>query len=301
MDPTAPRAGATFPEWPALIAIAMWASLAAIAGGTLERISPAPLLAVSLASASVALGIVELARGRSFAALLRPRPRDLLLVVYGLGGYHALLFVAFARAPLVEANLLNYLWPLLTVLLATPMCGERLRAGGIAGALLGLAGTALVIGGGASFAAPGREAGYACAIAAAVCWASFSNGLKARPLASPALPLGAALSALAAAIWVLAEGSPLPAGRALASALYLGALPMGAATAVWEVGIRRGRVAVVGALAYLTPLLSTLAVCLIAGRPLTAAAAAGGAAILAGAIVGTFRRESRRGVAANGG
>ena len=58
---------------------------------------------------------------------------------------------------------------------------------------------------------------------------------------------------------------------------------------LWELGIRRGRVSVAGALSYLTPLLSTLGVCLLLGRPLTAGAALGGALILAGAALGTRR------------
>ena len=36
-------------------------------------------------------------------------PLTLLLGVVGLAGYHAALFVAFRKAPAVEANLLNYL------------------------------------------------------------------------------------------------------------------------------------------------------------------------------------------------
>jgi drug/metabolite transporter (DMT)-like permease len=42
----------------------------------------------------------------------------LLLGVYGLFGYHFLLFLALRSAPPLEANLVNYLWPLLIVVLA---------------------------------------------------------------------------------------------------------------------------------------------------------------------------------------
>ncbi len=282
---------ARFPEWPALVAIAIWASLAAIAGNALDQVAPAPLLAISLAAAAAALAGIDLCRGRTPAALLRPRGRDLVLAAYGLGGYHGLLFAAFHLAPLVEANLLNYLWPLLTVLLASPICGEPLRRSALAGATLGLAGTALVVGGGSvSFAGSGAWAGYACAAGAALCWSSFSNLLKASPMVTPALPLGAALGAGVATAWAALAGEPWPRGTALLAAVYLGALPMGAATVVWELGIRRGRVSVVGALSYLTPLLSTLLVCLALGNPLRMEAALGGALILAGAALGARRR-----------
>ena len=51
------------------------------------------------------------ARGRLGA--LRQPPLAWLHGVGGLFGYHALYFAALALAPPVEANLLNYLWPLL--------------------------------------------------------------------------------------------------------------------------------------------------------------------------------------------
>ncbi|HEY3343754.1 MAG TPA: EamA family transporter, partial [Anaerolineaceae bacterium] len=38
--------------------------------------------------------------------------------IAGLFGYHFLLFSAFKLSPVVEANLINYLWPLLIVLLS---------------------------------------------------------------------------------------------------------------------------------------------------------------------------------------
>ncbi len=283
-----------FPEWPALAAIAIWASLATVAGGSLRGVSPAALFTVALATAAVCMALVERLRGRSIGAMFRPRARDALLVAYGMGLYHALLFVAFDRAPLVEANLLNYLWPLLTVLFAAPICGERLSRRVVAGAVLGFAGAALVIGGSASIGFSSRSiVGYACATAAAICWASFTNLLKARPLRSPAFPLGTALSAALGVAWMAASGASPPGGASLASAVYLGALPMGLATPAWELGIRRGRVSVVGALAYLTPLLSTLGVCAVLHHPLSKTSAIGGVLILLGAILGSARRTSR--------
>ena len=41
----------------------------------------------------------------------------LALGVYGLFGFHFLLFIALRLAPPVEANLVNYLWPLLIVVM----------------------------------------------------------------------------------------------------------------------------------------------------------------------------------------
>lgn len=277
------------PEWPALVAVGIWASLAAVSGGSLATVAAPALLAVALASTALALGALELARGRPLRELVAVRPRDVALAAYGLGGYHALLFLAFERAPLIEANLLNDAWPLLTVLLAAPMSGEKLTVRLVAAALVGLAGSVLIVGGGAPAPQGGAALGYVLAGGAAVAWSTFTNLLKRFPLGPRELAWGAGLSAALAAVVCVAGSVAWPKGGALASAVYLGVLPIGLATLLWEAGVRRGRVAVVGTLAYLAPLLSTLVVWLFLGRPLTLWTAAGGALIVAAAVLGTWR------------
>lgn len=277
-----------FPEWPALVSIATWASLPAVSGDALTRLHPAPLLTVALGMAAVAFTLVERLRGRTFAP---PRPRDVLLGVYGLGVYHSLLFLAYARAPLIEANLINDLWPLLTVLLAAPIAREKLTGRALGGAMLGLAGSVAVVAGDLGHAHPSLTsvAGYKLALSAALVWSSFSNLIKIWPIQPSALPVGAAVSAVACGVWTWVAGAPMPRGGSLFASAYLGAFPLGLGIAFWEMGVTRGRVMVVGALSYLTPLLATLCVWFFLGEPLKSTTAVGGALILAGAIVGTWR------------
>ena len=52
--------------------------------------------------------------------------RAWLLGVGGLFGYHFFYFLALRTAPPAEASLVNYLWPLLIVLFATLLPGQRL-------------------------------------------------------------------------------------------------------------------------------------------------------------------------------
>ena len=76
-------------------------------------------------------------------------PATLALGVYGLFGFHFLLFVALRHAPPLEANLVNYLWPLLIVVLAPVFLPAlALRPVHLGAALLGFAGAALAIVGG---------------------------------------------------------------------------------------------------------------------------------------------------------
>jgi len=141
----------------ALGAIALWASLAALAV-SLGHVPP-----LFLTGAALVLGSVP-----SWPLVLRDPAqwriplRTLALGVYGLFAYHFLLFIALRHAPAVQANLLNYLWPLLIVLLAPVLLpGMRLRWTHVVAGLLGFTGAALAIDGRAARRAP-RAPGATC-------------------------------------------------------------------------------------------------------------------------------------------
>ena len=104
----------------ALGAIGLWATLASL-GVTLGHVPPFLLTGLALVIGSVpAWPLVR---------QWRVPARTLLLGIYGLFGYHFLLFIALRLAPPVEANLVNYLWPLLIVVLAPVFLpGLRLKS-----------------------------------------------------------------------------------------------------------------------------------------------------------------------------
>jgi drug/metabolite transporter (DMT)-like permease len=232
----------------ALLAILLWASLAAVAGGSLARVPALTLLALALACAAATLLAIERARGRSpLAALRPPAPGAALLGLAGIGGYHACLFLSFERAAalggtlLVEANLLNYLWPLLIVLLSAPILGERLGPREVAAALTGLAGTALTVTQGRGLDLSGTHISvHALAALAALIWAAYSCALR-RSSEKSALAFSCAAGAALAAAGALARGDRLRLEpEEAAAAAYLGVLPLGAAFALWERAVRTG-------------------------------------------------------------
>lgn len=186
--------------------------------------------------------------------------------VTGLFVYHASLVAAFRLAPIAEANLLNYLWPLLIVVLAPRDAALRPRQ--LAGCAIAFAGGALVIAPSAALTAdhPGAHlaahlAGFALAVLAAFTWAAYSL-LPARlpaysSWATGGFCLGAGLLALAA--HALFEAPYRPAALELAGMAAIGAGPLGLAFVLWDRAMRTGRAATIGSLSYLTPVLSTLA------------------------------------------
>jgi len=122
-----------------LAAILMWAALAILTVGA-RGVPPFELLTLSFSVAALAGGVVLAARGRAALAQLRQGWAPWLAAFAGIFLYHALYFTALTLAPAAQANLINYLWPLLIVLLAAAT-GSGLHARHVAGALLGLAGT----------------------------------------------------------------------------------------------------------------------------------------------------------------
>jgi len=267
----------------ALLAIALWSSLAALSVRLREM---PPFLLVGL---SLLLGSVFGWRHLSVAAL---RPRALLLGVFGLFAYHLCLFMALRLAPPVEANLINYLWPLLIVVLSPLLLpGTALTARHLLGALLGFSGAALLLGGGrAGFGASGM-AGYLLALLAALIWSTYSllsrrmGGFSAATISTFCLASGA-LSLLCHA---LLEPRYALVAADLPPLLLIGLGPLGAAFYLWDRALQEGDPRALGTLAYLTPLLSTLLLTLFGGGQLGLVSLAAAGLIVGGAVVGSWR------------
>ena len=142
-------------SWAGCGALGLWAFLALL-NRAAAGVPPLQLTAMAFA-VSAACGLAWLAaRGRLDE--LRQSPAAWLHGVGGLFGYHALYFAAWASAPPAEATLLNYVWPLLIVLLSAALLGLRLTRRHAVGTALALAGCALLLGGGASFRADANAA-----------------------------------------------------------------------------------------------------------------------------------------------
>ena len=184
-----------------------------------------------------------------------------LLGVGGLFGYHALYFAALQLAPPAEANLVNYLWPLLIVLLSAPLAGERLGWPHLLGALLGFAGVVLL--------AFGRGVQLHRRLRAGLC-AGAGLRLRLVALLGAVAPLrrdadrrhrrflrgvGRYLSLVC---HLLFERTVWPATTtAWLAVLALGLGPAGAAFYLWDHAVKRGDIRALGALSYATPILST--------------------------------------------
>ena len=246
--------------WAGVAAILLWSSLALLTVAT-GPLPPFQVLAIGFGIAGVSGTVLTALRGRAGWQDWRVPPAALALTVAGLFGYHALYFFALKRAPAIEANLINYLWPLLIVLFSALLPGMRLRVGNILGALLGFAAAALLIAGGASNAAAGGALpGYAAAFLAAVVWAGYSvlNRRFADAPGSAVVPACLAVALLGALAHLGFERTVVPSAGQWIALAVMGLGPVGIAFRLWDRGTRHGDLALLGSLSYLAPLLSTL-------------------------------------------
>jgi drug/metabolite transporter (DMT)-like permease len=268
----------------ALGAIALWASLASL-GVALRHVPPFLLTGLALVIGSIpAWPLVK---------QWRVPLGTLALGIYGLFAYHFLLFIALRYAPPVQANLVNYLWPLLIVVLAPVILpGMHLKAAHVLAALAGFAGAAIAILGGASSASAAWSWGYLPALVSAFIWATYSLGTR-RVASFPTAAIGLfgfVSGLLSLGCHVLLEPPVSLSPRDWLFIAVMGLGPLGAAFFLWDKALKTGDARHIGILSYLTPLLSTGLLVLVTGRALTPSVAVSAILIIGAAVIGTRAR-----------
>ncbi|HSH90211.1 MAG TPA: DMT family transporter [Ramlibacter sp.] len=268
----------------ALGAIALWATLASL-GVALGHVPPFLLTGLALVIGSIpAWPLVK---------QWKIPLSTLGLGIYGLFGFHFLLFIALRHAPPVEANLVNYLWPLLIVALAPLLLpGMKLRPAHAIAAVTGFIGASIAIMGSGS-SGTGWAWGYVPALGSAFIWATYSLWTRrVTPFPTAAIGLFGLVSGVLSLLchWALEPPANLaPVDWLLIVAMGLG--PLGAAFFLWDKALKLGDPRHVGILSYITPLASTLLLVLVTGRPLTWSVAAAAVLIIGAAVFGTRGRQ----------
>lgn len=260
----------------AFVAIGFWSTNALAAKFALAELGVMQVLALQFGGATATLAMLRAwhaARAGVRAdglvrrsSLLSPGVLGGVLVgVVGLTGTIFLQYLAFATAPIVEANVVAYGWPLFAALWAALAHRGRRTLAGVPLAMVGFAGVALVLGssGGGFGSADGGTVGYVAALASAVCMTLYTimSGRSRVPIDAFLLPatafgmvfaLALCVAGLAPWLW-----SSVGLGAWIAS-VYAGAGPMAAGFLLWGVAMSGGGAKRLAPLGYVTPLLSTV-------------------------------------------
>lgn len=275
-------------------AVLVWSTAAsfAVVGSALP---PLLFLAGAFGTGFCAFAATRVVRGQPLLGMLAVPLPVLCLLVLGFLGHNGLYVTALRYAPAAQVNLISYLWPLLMVVLLGLTGIARPTRLQLLGSLLGFAGLGWFIspdiGGG------GGLLGYVLAFLAALCFALYS-ALRSQVAGGPPDAAGAACGVAA----LIAGGLHFAFGpttdlqfqpAAILAMILIGVGPMGLANLLWDHGVRFGDGRVLSALAYLTPVFSTLLLVALGLAELTAQVVVGGGLILGGIALSAWGARNK--------
>ena len=278
----------------ALIAVVLWSTNAVAAKFALAEFGVVQALALQFGGATVTLAALRALRSAEaggcrtairWASLYSPDVLGGVMVgVFGLTGTIFLQYLAFATAPIVEANVISYGWPLFAALWAALAYRSRQTLAGVPLAMVGFAGVAIMLGSGGGFGSTGGSAGYVAALASAVCMTFYTviSGrmrVSADTVLLPATVFGMVSSLTLCfaglAPWLWTSASP----GAWAASVYAGVGPMAGGFLLWSRAMSGDGAKSLAPLGYATPLLSTTLL-VLAGETFTSGALLGAALVL---------------------
>ncbi len=178
-----------------------------------------------------------------------------LINLYGIGGYIIFWFLAFKNAPVFEANILNYLWPILLVFLALILGIDKFSINKILGILFGFLGLIVLFIYQLNFNLS-YFAGYIFAITGAFIWASYSIILKKIEMKSGSMAYYMLVPAiLFMGLHIVFEDAYLPTNVEFIFLILLGFSRI--SFSFWNFAMNKGNIPFVASLAYFIPIIST--------------------------------------------
>lgn len=238
-----------------IIAIAMWSFLATLivfSGGT----SPLTLTALSLFVGAVVLIFFNIYKKEDFKKLKKISVFDYLFVFYGVCFYTALIYISFKLINPVEANILNYLWPMFLGVFSTIYFKNKISIFEIIGLAISFAGVLfLFYNGSEDDFLSNISLGHYVAITAAIIWAMYSTLAREREYPQIIMVPVFLFSAFICFVMDYFMNSiSLPFEAEWISVLILGLFRI--SYAFWDYGMKKGNTLMLSSLSYMIPLLS---------------------------------------------
>ena len=281
------------------ISIFFWGTSATLSKLLLSSLSGMQVLLFSTLFASLTLLVVNAARG-TLRELKTYRPIDFLkLAGIGLCGtfcYKISFYTGLSKlGSASSAFIINYLWPLMSVLFACLLLREKLTARKLIAVFLSFCGVVLVTTGGKfSALAPDTLVGAALCALAAVFYglftvlnkkAGYNNFLSIMICYMTSFVVSVGYAAVT-------DGFYLPTLPQLGGIAWEGVLIAAVGFTSWAIALEKGDTAKISNLAYVTPFLSLVWTTLILREPLDSFAILGLLLIVGGIFVQMRRKPS---------
>lgn len=210
--------------------------------------------------------------------------------------YYIVLLRAYDLLPAQEAGTLNYIWPVVMVLLSIPILGQRPGLNGIAGILTGFAGLIVISTHGDPLSMRFTNGyGVALAIGSAFIWAVYwLSGMKDKRDTEVKLFSGFVVALVLLIMVMISTGAfhrPTPEG--LTGGIYLGIFEMGITFLLWMKALQTApNTARVSNLVFLSPFISLVYIRIFVKEPILISTFVGLLLVVAGILIQQQKEKS---------
>ncbi len=279
----------------AIAAILLWSTVGTAFKLSLRHLNYAELLLLASFFSSVIIGVIIVFNGQ--IRQIKNTTRRELIYSATLGflnpfAYYLILFKAFSLLKAQEAVALNYIWPMMLVLLSVPILKQKIKWTNIIALLISFSGAIIIATQGKPFSLDLKEPlGVTLALSSAIFWALFwLMNLRDKREETLKLFMNFAFGFLYTLIFCLITGNiPRPDLEGLAGSVYVGLFEMGITFVLWLKALKYAEnTAKVGNLVYLSPFMSLIFISIIIGEKILISTLAGLVLIISGIIIQQF-------------
>lgn len=246
----------------AFLAVLFWSTVATFFKLTLRYINPYEMLFYAASWATVINGLIIIIKRKKIVFKMR----IMLLGILNPFLYYILLFEAYNRLLAQQALCINYLWPLVLVIVGVAFGKEKLTVGGIIGLILGFLGVLFIATRG-NFKILFAEdiKGVIFALLSTVVWATYWYINKNIEIDAEVKLFQGFLFSLPLLLLVLfTKGLRLPDIRGFLGSLYIGTFEMGITFFLWLSALQLSEnVQGIASLIYISPFLSLVFISII--------------------------------------
>ncbi|MBN2460688.1 MAG: DMT family transporter [Candidatus Cloacimonetes bacterium] len=273
----------------ALAAVLLWATSASAFKISLRYINFGELLFLASLSAVITVFMIILLSGRC-KLLFQISPAEIrssmLLGFLNPFLYYLILFRAFSLLPAQLAQPLNFIWPLMIVILSIPLLKRKVKLKDFAAIGISFLGVLIISTRGSFTSFKGSDPwGIFLALSSSLVWAFFwIYNTKNRLIPELKMFLNFCWGTIFISIYLISSGNlEIPPVPGIIGGLYIGLFEMGITFILWLKALRyTTNTARINNFIYLTPFLSLLVITLAVGERILLATLAGLLLIVAG-------------------
>lgn len=283
----------------ALVAVSLWGSTAAVTKLLVGSLGNLEVLICSSLAATLTLLTICWRLGRLPLVKAYSAGDIALLGALGFLGvfsYRFLLQAAIAQMPAQSAFVINYTWPIMIMLFAAPLLGEKLDVYKLVAAALSFVGVVVIATDGNLLSIRVSAAGIAFALTASACYGLFSVLGKRHDydrFVSTLLYYGFTFvfACVAHALTTL----PVLGGSQIAGLAWLGVGPSALGFVCFSLALKHGNTAAMSNFALITPFVSIVYVAVLLHEPIAGASVTGLVLIVAGIVLQSIlSRKAKR-------